>query len=224
MKGKTTTIESEVQSTNLPFTQRVLSYPLPSKFKVPSIPLYDGTTDHMEHLEMFRAHVALREVPNEIACRAFPLTLTGSGREWFTSIPLNTIDNFTNLAKHFLTHFMSMHRRKMHVSYLMTIQQKDLESLKDYIKCFRKERLTVFTTPGNVILPALLNGIHPHNPLALEMAHNPPAYLQEFMDKVAKFINGKESVQTLTAATGALKKEAPKVNLLPKKGLFNRKG
>jgi hypothetical protein len=143
MKGKPTMIESVLQSMNFPFTQQVLSYPMPSKFKVPSVPPYDGTADYIEHLELFRAHVAFRGVPNEIACKAFPLTLTGLAREWFTSIPLNTIDNFTNLAKHFLTHFISTHMRKMPVSYLMIVQQKDLEYLKDYIEHFQKERLTL---------------------------------------------------------------------------------
>jgi hypothetical protein len=48
------------------------------------------------------------------------------------------------------------------------------------------------------------------------------------MEKVAEFINGEESIRALIAtrqaATGTLKKESPKVNLLPKKGLFSRKG
>jgi hypothetical protein len=122
MRGKPTTIESALQSTNLPFTQRVLNYLLPSKFKVSAVPPYDGTANHMEYLELFRAHVALRGIPDEIACRAFPLTLTSSTHEWFTNIPPNTIDNFTDLAKHILTHFMSTHRCKMPVTYLMTVQ------------------------------------------------------------------------------------------------------
>jgi hypothetical protein len=82
--------------------------------------------------------------------------------------------------------------------------------------------------PRNLILMALLNGIHMQNPLALKVACKPPADLQEFMDKATEFINGEESIRALIATrqvtTGALKKEAPKVNLLPKKELFSRKG
>jgi hypothetical protein len=73
----------------------------------------------------------------------------------------------------------------MHVSYLMTVQQRDSESLKDYIDCFQKERLTIVAALGNLVLMALLNGIHPHNPLALEVARKPPSDLQEFMEKAA---------------------------------------
>ena len=116
----------------------------------------------------------------------------------------------------------------MHVSYLMMVQQKDLESLKDYIYCFQKERLAVVMAPGNLILMVLLNGIHPQNSLALKMAHKPPADLQEFMEKATEFINGKESIRALTVArqatAGTLKKESPKASLLPKRRLINRKG
>jgi hypothetical protein len=228
MKGKSTAIEDALKSTNLPFTLRVLNFPLPPKFKVPPVSLYDGTTDHMAHLEQFRAHVALRGVPDEIACKAFPLTLTGTAREWFASIPPNTIDNFTDLAKHFLANFMSTHRRKMPISYLMTVQQKDSESLKDYVDRFQKERLTVVATPGNIVLMALMNGIHPQNPLALEVARKPPADLQEFMERAVEFINGEESIRALTATrqagTVTSKKEPSATSLLPKKGLFGKKG
>jgi hypothetical protein len=117
----------------------------------------------------------------------------------------------------------------MLVSYLMIVQQKDSEFLKDYIDRFQKEMLTVVMALGNLVLMALLNKIHHQNPLALEVAHKPPVDLQEFMKKAVEFINGEESIRALTAtrhaARGALKKEIPKANnLLPKKGMFGRKG
>jgi hypothetical protein len=116
----------------------------------------------------------------------------------------------------------------MPISYLMTVQQRDLESLKDYIDYFQKERLTVVAVLENLVLMALMNGIHPQNPLALEVARKPPSDLQEFMEKAAKFINGEESIRTLTttrqAVTTTHKKESFVASLLPKKGLFGKKG
>jgi hypothetical protein len=81
MKGKSAAIEDALKSMNLPFTPRVLNFPLPPKFRVPPMSLHDGTTDYMAHLEKFRAHVAFHGVPDEIACRAFPLTLIGIAHE-----------------------------------------------------------------------------------------------------------------------------------------------
>jgi hypothetical protein len=75
---------------------------------------------------------------------------------------------------------------------------------------------------------ALMNGIHPQNPLALEVAHKPPSDLQEFMERAAEFISGEESIRALTVArqAGATtpKKEPSVASLLPKRGLFSKKG
>jgi hypothetical protein len=107
---------------------------------------------------------------------AEPLTLTGLAREWFTSLPPNSINNLMNLAKHFLAQFMSTHKWKMPVTYLITVQQKDFESLKDYVERFQKERLGVTAAPRNLVLMALLNRIHPQISLVMDRAIIEPSF------------------------------------------------
>jgi hypothetical protein len=68
-----------LEDENLPFTEWVKAYPMPDKFKMPQIERYDGSEDPQAHLEDFREHLIrehliLHGTPNEIACRAFPLT------------------------------------------------------------------------------------------------------------------------------------------------------
>lgn len=41
-------------STDLPYSARVMAVPLPPKFKVPQIEVYDGMEDPLENLETFR--------------------------------------------------------------------------------------------------------------------------------------------------------------------------
>jgi hypothetical protein len=53
MKGKSAAIEDALQNTNLPFTPRVLNFPLPPKFKVLPVSFYDRTANHMAHLDQF---------------------------------------------------------------------------------------------------------------------------------------------------------------------------
>lgn len=40
----------EVKEVTHPFTAEVMSVPIPYKFKLPTMPLYDGTTDPDDHL------------------------------------------------------------------------------------------------------------------------------------------------------------------------------
>jgi hypothetical protein len=78
-KGRATkNLDDLVHRTDSPFTEAVISFPLPSKFRMPSLETFDGTKDPFDHLESFKTMMCLQGVPDEIMCRAFPTTLKGS--------------------------------------------------------------------------------------------------------------------------------------------------
>ena len=52
---------------------------------MPQVENYDGSKDPLDHLESFKTLMHLQEVPDEIMCRAFPTTLKGPARIWFSS-------------------------------------------------------------------------------------------------------------------------------------------
>jgi hypothetical protein len=66
-----------LEDKSLPFTERVKAYHMPDKFKMPQIEKCDESRDSQAHLKAFREHIILHGIPDEIACRAFPLTLKG---------------------------------------------------------------------------------------------------------------------------------------------------
>lgn len=119
-----------------------MAVPLPTKFKVPQINLYDGSKDPIDYLENFKAHMTLHSFPEEVACRAFPLTLKRIAQGWFGTLRPRSIGSFEELAKQFLTWFMASRRRRKPAAYLLTIKQKEGKNLKTYPMCFNKERLT----------------------------------------------------------------------------------
>ncbi|PSJ19597.1 hypothetical protein CVH10_22020, partial [Halomonas sp. ND22Bw] len=43
-----------------PFTAEILGRPLPTKFKMPSLDSYDGSSDPVDHLDHFRTHLSLQ--------------------------------------------------------------------------------------------------------------------------------------------------------------------
>ena len=49
-------------------------HPLPPKFKMPSLDLYDGMRDPFDHIATFKITMNLQRVSDEIMCRAFPTT------------------------------------------------------------------------------------------------------------------------------------------------------
>ena len=95
IKGKTNrNLDRMVRTTNSPFTVAVLECPVPSKFHLPQLKLFDGLKDPLDHLNTFKTTLGLQQPLEEILCCSFPTTLKGAAREWFTKLPTSSIDRF----------------------------------------------------------------------------------------------------------------------------------
>ena len=116
-----------------PFTTEVLNRSLPLKFCLPQLESYDSSKDPLDHIESFKILMLLQITPNEVLCRAFPMTLKGAARVWFTKIPSGTIADFEQLSKGFVRHFIVGQRHKKPTSHLFNIQQPEGESLRQYV-------------------------------------------------------------------------------------------
>ena len=61
--------------TRPPFTKRILRETIPRHFKIPQVEPYDGTTDPLDHLGSFKAHMMIQGASDALYCLAFPATL-----------------------------------------------------------------------------------------------------------------------------------------------------
>ena len=64
-------VDDLVPRTDSPFIASINSHPLPSKFKMPALDLYDGMRDPHDHIATFKTTMHLQGVPDEIMCKAF---------------------------------------------------------------------------------------------------------------------------------------------------------
>jgi hypothetical protein len=149
-------------------------------------------------LKAFREHIVLHGTSDEIACKAFPLTLMGVAKDWFTVLPPKPVSSFKELGHLFLTQFLATRKRKMNVTYLLTMRQENEESLKDFMLHFNKEKLEVDSPDEKTMLNALIQGIRADGPLMADIAKTTcPMTLTRFMKKTKEYINQKELVRTL---------------------------
>ena len=85
LKGRVSSdLDDLINRIDSPFTTTVKSFPLPHKFRMSQIDSYDGVKDPLDHLETFKTLMHLQGVADEIMCRAFPTTLKGAVRIWFS--------------------------------------------------------------------------------------------------------------------------------------------
>ena len=111
-----------VNRTDSQFTASVNSFPLLHKFRMPQIDSYDGVKDPLDHLENFKTLMHLQGVADEIMCRAFPTTLKGAARIWFSRLTPSSINTFKELSVQFTVHFIKGHRYKKSTACLMSIR------------------------------------------------------------------------------------------------------
>ena len=130
-KGRVSSdLDDLVHRTDLPFTMSVNSFPFPPKFRMPQVEKYDGNKDPLDHLESFKTLMHLQEISDEIICRAFPTTLKGPVRVWFSRPTPNFISSFKELSAQFALHFIRGHRYKKSAACLMNINQWEDETLR----------------------------------------------------------------------------------------------
>ena len=92
-------------------------------------------------------------------CRVFPTTLKGLARIWFNRLTSNSINTFKELRAQFTSHFIGGHRYKRSTACLMSIKQREDETLKSYITRFNKEALSIDEANDKILVAAFTNGL-----------------------------------------------------------------
>ena len=162
LKGQVSTnLDELVQWIDLSFIAQVTSFPFPAKFQMPQphVEAYDGSQDLLDHLESFKTLIHLQGVPNEIMRRAFPTTLKGPVRVWFNKLTPNSASTFKELSGHFVTHFIGGQRHIRSSVAILSITQREDESLRSYVTLFNKEALLINKANNKVLVTAFTHGL-----------------------------------------------------------------
>ena len=139
--------------------------------------------------------------PDEIACKAFLLTLTGVAKDWFTRLPPKSVNSFKELGYQFLSQFLATRKRKKNATCLLTMPQGKEESSKDFMLRFHKEKLEVNSSGEKIILNALMRGVKVNGPLIVEITKNSRSItLAQFTNKTEEYINQEKLVGRLLKA------------------------
>ena len=194
LKGRVSNdLDDLVNRTDSPFTTSVNSFPLPHKFHMPQIDSYDGVKDPLNHLETFKTLMHLQGVADGIMCRAFPTTLKGAARIWFSQLTPNSISTFKKLSVQFTAHFIRGHRYKKSTACLMSIKQREDEMLRSYISRFNKEELSIDEANNKILVAAFTNGLRKDKFLFF-LYKNDPKTMSEVLYRATKYMNAKDAL------------------------------
>nr|XP_023924656.1 uncharacterized protein LOC112036061 [Quercus suber] len=160
---KTNPVEDSVHRIDSPFMASINAHPLPPKFKMP---LLDS---------------------------AFPTTLKGPARVWFSKIPPNTVISFEKLSRLFVNNFIGGQRHKRSSSSLLTIEQGKNESLWSFITRFNRDALTVDEVDDKLLLAAFYNGVH-SDLFIHKLYEQVPQTMAELVHSTQNFMNARDAI------------------------------
>ena len=85
--------------------------------------------------------------------------MKGPARIWFSRLTPSSINTFKELSAQFTSHFIGRHRYKRSTTCLMSIKQREDETLRSYITRFNKEALSVDKTDDKILAATFINGL-----------------------------------------------------------------
>ena len=85
--------------------------------------------------------------------------LKGPARIWFSRLTPNSINTFKELSAQFTSHFIGRHRYKRSTACLMSIIQREDETLRSYITRFNKEAFLIDGADDKILVAAFTNGL-----------------------------------------------------------------
>ena len=126
-------------------------------------------------------------------CRAFPTTLRGAARIWFSRLTPNSINTFKELSAQFTSHFIGGHRYKKSTACLMSIRQREDETLRVYITRFNKEALSIDEADEKILVAAFTNGLR-KGKFLFSLYKNDPKTMSKVLYKATKYMNAEDAL------------------------------
>ena len=132
-------------------------------------------------------------MPDEIMCRAFPTTLKGPARIWFSRLTPNSISTFKELSAQFASHFIGGHSYNKSTACLMNIKQREDEILRSYITRFNKEVLSIDEADNKILMVAFTNRLR-KGKFLFSLYKNDPKTMSDVLYRATKYMNAKDAL------------------------------
>ena len=182
-----------VHRTDSPFTASIISFPLLPKFHMSQVESYNGSKDLPDYLESFKTMMHLQGVADEIMCRAFPTTLKGSTKIWFSRLIPNSISTFKELSAQFASHFIGGQRYKKSTACLMNIRQQKDKTMRSYITRFNKEALSIDEADDKILVVVFTNELR-KGKFLFSLYKNDPKTMLDVLYRATKYMNVEDAL------------------------------
>ncbi|XP_073120519.1 uncharacterized protein [Henckelia pumila] len=175
-----------------PFTNPILFEALLKGVKIPNLSEFDGTSDTQDHIDKFYAKADLYDITEAAYCKIFQTMLSGRALTWFNKMSSGSIANLEQLTECFIQQFSINKKYPKTTTYLLTIVQKEGESLRYYIKRFTNAVHEVPHVNHDMLSGLMQQNLRPGR-FKESIAEKSPNTLEELLSKAEKYIRIEET-------------------------------
>ncbi|XP_074300502.1 uncharacterized protein LOC141631778 [Silene latifolia] len=166
-----------------PFMDSIALISMPKGFTTPTMTLYDGTEDPLEHVNQYKQKmiVVAATWPKKEAWmwKGFGSPLSRAALQWFVNLSNKSISSFVGLVNVFNQQFASSRKPEKLSSDLYRIVQKFEESTRDYLAIFNVEKISIPRCDPTTAVNAFRRELHHDSDLYKDLTKHPCATFKE---------------------------------------------
>ena len=179
--------EALSQVTRSPFTQSIEGVSLLRRFHQPTLSLYNGRTDLVEHVSHFSQKMAVHSKGVALMCKIFPFSLTLTAMRWFNGLKANSIDSFKKLTQSFGAKFITCSRVPLPLGSLLSMSMREGETLKAYSDRYWEIFNEIDGSYDDVTINTFKAGLPAEHDLRKSLTSKPVTSVRLLMDRIDKY-------------------------------------
>ena len=194
----------------LAFTSELRRVNWPTGFQPTGIDKYDGKTDPESWLTVYTLAIRAAGGDPKVMANYLPVALSNSARCWLSGLPRGPIGSWNELRTHFVANFQGTFERPGDQYDLYQVQQKDGETLKEYVKRFSEARNKIPDIKDDIIIAAFRKGVKDEQFIG-KFTRKPPTNVSRLFEMANKYAASADAI------VAARKEKAPRLPPKPKK-------
>ena len=170
------------QISKSPFTRGIEKAKLLRCFHQPTFAMYNGRTDPVEHVSLFKQKMVVHSQDEALMCRVFPSSLGPIPMRWFDGLRTNSINSFKKLTQSFCSRLITCSRVPQLLDSLLSMSMREGESVKAYAERYQEMFNEIDGDFDEVVVRTFKVGLLSEHSLRKSLTGKPVTSLCQLMD------------------------------------------